>query len=105
IPELNTTIGEELLKPTKIYTHPIYDLVQKFSIKGISHITGGGFYENIPRILSQDQAAFIKASNIETPKIFTLLQQWGNITLDEMYGTFNMGVGMVLIVGKEELVD
>lgn len=103
IPELKNTIGEELLKPTRIYTNPVYDLVQKFNIKGISHITGGGFYENIPRMLPEGLTAYVDTSIIETPEIFNLLQQWGSIDSDEMYGTFNMGVGMILVVDKEEL--
>ncbi|TJX14535.1 phosphoribosylformylglycinamidine cyclo-ligase [Tissierella creatinini] len=103
VEELGTTIGEELLKPTRIYTNPVYDLVENFNIKGLSHITGGGFYENIPRMLPEDLAAHINTKVIDTPVIFNLLQKWGNIDLDEMYGTFNMGVGMVMVIGKEDL--
>ncbi len=103
VEELGTTIGEELLKPTRIYTHPVYDLVENFNIKGLSHITGGGFYENIPRMLPEDLAAHIDTKVIDTPMIFNLLQKWGNIQTDEMYGTFNMGVGMVMVVGKDDV--
>lgn len=103
VEELGTTIGEELLKPTRIYTHPVYDLVENFNIKGLSHITGGGFYENIPRMLPEDLAAHIDTKLIDTPMIFNLLQKWGNIQTDEMYGTFNMGVGMVMVVGKDDV--
>ncbi len=103
VEELGSTIGEELLKPTKIYTHPVYDLVERFNIKGLCHITGGGFYENIPRMLPEDLAAHIDTKVIDTPIIFNLLQKWGNIQLEEMYGTFNMGVGMVVVIAKEEL--
>lgn len=102
VEELGMTIGEELLKPTRIYTRPVYDLVEKFSINGICHITGGGFYENIPRMLSDNLEAEIYTGNIKTPKIFDLLQEWGNIDLDEMYRTFNMGVGMVLAVEADQ---
>lgn len=105
VEELGTTIGEELLKPTRIYTNPVYEMVEKFDIKGISHITGGGFYENIPRMLPDGLRAFVNTSKINTPTIFNLLQQWGNIDLDEMYGTFNMGIGMVLVVSLDELQD
>lgn len=103
IPELGRTLGQELLKPTRIYTDPVYDLIKKFDIKGISHITGGGFYENIPRMLPKGLTAQIDTSNIDTPKIFDLLQEWGNVDTKEMYSTFNMGVGMVLVVSKDEL--
>lgn len=103
VEELDSTIGEELLKPTKIYTNPVYDLVERFNIKGLCHITGGGFYENIPRMLPEDLAAHIDTKVIDTPIIFNLLQKWGNIQLEEMYGTFNMGVGMVVVIAKEEL--
>lgn len=105
IEELGTTIGEELLKPTRIYINPVYDLIERFNIKGISHITGGGFYENIPRMLPKGLTAHIDISLIDTPKIFNLLQRWGNISTEEMYSTFNMGVGMILVVSKEELED
>ena len=103
IEELGTTIGEELIKPTKIYTNPVYSLVENFHIKGLCHITGGGFYENIPRILPEGLVAHINTKEIKTPEIFNLLEKWGNIDRDEMYGTFNMGVGMVIVVSKEEI--
>ncbi len=103
IEDLGMTLGEELLKPTRIYIDPVYDLIEKFNIKGLSHITGGGFYENIPRVLKEGLSGHINTSSINTPPIFDLLQKWGNIEKDEMYGTFNMGVGMVLVVGKEDL--
>ncbi|WP_353093210.1 phosphoribosylformylglycinamidine cyclo-ligase [Tissierella praeacuta] len=105
IEELGCTIGEELLKPTRIYTNPVYNLVEKFNIKGLSHITGGGFYENIPRMLPDGLTVYIDTAKINTPVIFNLLQQWGNISKDEMYGTFNMGIGMVMAVSKDELND
>lgn len=105
IPELGTTLGEELIKPTRIYADVVLSLIEKFNIKGISHITGGGFFENIPRALPEGLTAYIDRSNIETPAIFNLLMKWGNIEEKEMYGTFNMGVGMVLIVDREELRD
>ncbi len=104
IEELGMTLGEELLKPTRIYTRPLYELIEKFEIKGLSHITGGGFYENIPRVLPKGLTAHIKTNVIERPKIFDLLEKWGNIARDEMYGTFNMGIGMVLVVDKENLI-
>ncbi len=100
IPELGTTIGEELLKPTRIYTKTVLPLIEKFDIKGIVHITGGGFYENIPRIVPEGLQAVINTREIKTPKIFDLLQQWANISRKEMYSTFNMGIGMILIIKK-----
>lgn len=103
IEELGCTIGEELLKPTRIYTNPVYNLIEKFNIKGLCHITGGGFYENIPRMLPKGLEVHIDTAKINTPIIFSLLQKWGNIALDEMYGTFNMGIGMVIAVSKDEL--
>lgn len=103
IEELGTSIGEELLKPTRIYTNPVYEMVEKFNIKGISHITGGGFYENIPRMLPEGLQANVNTATINTPEIFNLLQKWGNIQLDEMYGTFNMGIGMVIVIKAEEV--
>lgn len=102
---LNNTIGEELLTPTRIYTDPILDLINKFNIKGLAHITGGGLYENIPRILPEGLTARINKDLIDTPDIFYLLQEWGNINEKEMYSTFNMGVGMVIIISKEELEE
>jgi phosphoribosylformylglycinamidine cyclo-ligase len=98
---LGRTLGEELLTPTRIYTKLISDLISKFEIKGISNITGGGFYENIPRMFPEGITADIDTANIEVLPIFKLLQKEGNIDIDEMYGTFNMGIGMVLAVGKD----
>jgi len=103
IPELKATLGEELIKPTRIYADIVTELIDKFNIKGISHITGGGLIENVPRMLPKGLVAHMDVSIIETPEIFNLLQKWGEIELKEMYGTFNMGVGMVLVVGEEEL--
>lgn len=102
IPELGTTIGEELLKPTRIYTKTVRALVENFNVKGMAHITGGGFYENIPRIIPEGLTACIHTDRIDTPEIFKLMEKWGNIHIEEMYSTFNMGIGMVVIVSKEE---
>ena len=105
IEELGCTIGEELLKPTRIYTKVTSPLVEKFNIKGIAHITGGGLYENIPRIIPEGLCANIDTNKIHRPEIFNLLAKWGNISEKEMYSTFNMGVGMVLVVDNEELEE
>lgn len=101
IDDLGTTLGEELLKPTKIYVKVILEILEKFNIEGISHITGGGFYENIPRILPKNLNAEINLNNIDKPPIFELIQKEGNIEEKEMYSTFNMGIGMALVVEKE----
>lgn len=103
IPELKSTLGEELLKPTRIYTKAVLPLIEKYNIKGIVHITGGGFYENIPRIIPDGLMAGIDVSKINAPEIFNLLAKWGDINEKEMYSTFNMGIGMVLIVDKNEI--
>lgn len=100
--EFQSTLGEELLKPTRIYTNPMYDLIKKFNIKGISHITGGGFYENIPRMLPEGLTAVVNTEAIETPYIFNLIEQCGKIERDEMYSTFNMGIGMVFAVDSTD---
>lgn len=103
IEELGTTLGEELLKPTRIYTNPLYELMKKFNIKGVSHITGGGFYENIPRMLPAGLRAHVDVKEIETPAIFQLIGRLGKIDIDEMYSTFNMGVGIVMAVSEDEV--
>lgn len=101
VEELSSTLGDELLTPTKIYVKLILDLISKFEIKGISNITGGGFYENIPRMFPKGIAGEITTENINVLPIFNLIQREGNIDIDEMYSTFNMGIGMVLCVGKD----
>ena len=103
IEELGSTIGEELLKPTKIYTKALLPLIEKYKIHGICHITGGGLYENIPRIVPEGLCANIGTKNIPRQEIFNLLAKWGNIEEREMYGTFNMGVGMALVVDSSEV--
>ena len=103
INELGRTLGEELLIPTKIYVREVLPLISK--IKSIAHITGGGFYENIPRALPKGLAAKIERESIKTPAIFDLLMRTGRIELDEMYHVFNMGVGMMLIVSRDDADD
>ena len=99
---LDCNLGEELLKPTRIYIDPVLELINKFNIKGLAHITGGGLYENIPRILPEGLRANINKEVIDTPHIFNLLQEWANLDEKEMYSTFNMGIGMVMIIPKKE---
>ncbi|MCI7331792.1 MAG: phosphoribosylformylglycinamidine cyclo-ligase [Selenomonadaceae bacterium] len=102
IESLGKTIGEELLTPTRLYPKTCLPLVQNFDIHGMAHITGGGFYDNIPRTLPEDMGVEIDANQWQMPEIFRLLQQWGNVDWHEMYRTFNMGIGMVIITSPEE---
>lgn len=97
-------LGEVLLEPTRIYVKPLLKLFEKFHIKGLAHITGGGFYENIPRMLPEGLGAFIEYGTWEVPDIFPFIQERGNISNKDMFSTFNMGIGMMLAV-KEEDVD
>ena len=97
------TLGEELLTPTKIYVKPVLAAMEAVRVHGVSHITGGGFYENIPRCLPEGLRARIVRSALPVPPIFPMLQRLGNISDHDMYNTFNMGVGMVLIVAMEDL--
>jgi phosphoribosylformylglycinamidine cyclo-ligase len=97
---LQSTLGDELLKPTKIYVKTILDLITKYKIKGICHITGGGFIENIPRIVPEDLRVVINKGTWPVPPIFNLLKNTGNIEEINMFNTFNMGIGMVLVVEK-----
>lgn len=96
--ELSQTLGETLLTPTKIYVKPILALMEQVEVFAVSHITGGGFYENIPRALPQGLVAKIEKAAVKTPAVFHLLQQVGNIPQRDMFNTFNMGVGMVAVV-------
>lgn len=101
--ELGTTLGEALLTPTKIYVKALAAVKSTgVIIKGCSHITGGGFYENIPRMLPEGICAVVKKDSYEVPAIFKLLQQTGNIEEQMMYNTYNMGLGMVLAVSPED---
>ncbi len=102
IDELGKTIGEELLTPTRLYPKSCLPLIEKFDIHGMVHITGGGFYENIPRAVPEDLAIEVDADAWQMPPIFKLLKEWGNVDWKEMYRTFNMGIGMVLIADKDE---
>ncbi|MBR4725950.1 MAG: phosphoribosylformylglycinamidine cyclo-ligase [Lachnospiraceae bacterium] len=99
--ELGTTLGKALLTPTKIYVKPVLELLKTVNVKGISHITGGGFYENIPRSIPDGLTAVIDKSAIKTPAVFGLLQKKGDIPERDMFNTFNMGVGMSIVVPKE----
>ncbi|MBM7624344.1 phosphoribosylformylglycinamidine cyclo-ligase [Sporohalobacter salinus] len=100
--ELDDQLGHELLKPTKIYVKPILELLDEFKLKGIAHITGGGLVENLPRILPEGTKAVLDSDIWPTPVIFDLIQQEGNIELTEMYRTFNMGIGMAIVVSADK---
>lgn len=103
IAELGSTLGEALLIPTRIYCRSILHCLERgAAIKGMVHITGGGFYENIPRILPADTAARIPVLSYEVPAIFKLIQREGDVDPREMYSTFNMGIGMMLVTGRED---
>ena len=103
VPELGgTSLGETLLTPTRIYVKTILALMEKVTIKSVSHITGGGFYENIPRSLPKGMTAKIKEADVPVLPIFDLIQAKGNIPRREMFNTFNMGVGMTVVVSAGE---
>ena len=103
VESLGCTVGEALLKPTKIYVKPILKLIEQVKVKGISHITGGGFYENMPRMLREGVALKIDKNSYEVPPIFKLIAERGNIPERDMYNTFNMGIGMAVIVPESEV--
>ena len=96
------SLGEALLAPTKIYVKPVLKVLEEVDVKGISHITGGGFYENIPRSLKKGCAARIAKADVRTPALFDVMQREGGISEHDMFNTFNMGVGMVLTVAPED---
>ncbi len=107
LPELGCSLGEELLKPTRIYCRTVTTLVDKLGINvhGMCHITGGGFYENVPRMLPDGIRAVISPSGAPVPPIFNLLQERGGIDTREMYNTFNMGIGYMLAVDRSDAGD
>ena len=102
VDELGQSLGEALLTPTRVYVKPVLACIEAVRVKGVSHITGGGFYENIPRCLKPGLSAKIEKKAIGVPAIFNLLQKTGAIPERDMFNTFNMGVGLVLVVGKED---
>lgn len=96
------SLGETLLAPTRIYVKPVLAVMKEVTIKGISHITGGGFYENMPRSIPKGLGVKIEKSAVRVPPIFPLIQKRGNISEHDMFNTFNMGVGMSVVVAKED---
>ena len=102
--ELGTTLGEALLAPTKIYVKALKSVKDAgVTIKGCSHITGGGFYENIPRMLPEGVRAVVKKDSYEVPPIFELMRRTGNLEEKMMYNTYNMGLGMVLAIDPADV--
>ena len=102
--ELGTTLGEALLAPTKIYVKTLKNIKEAgVKIKGCSHITGGGFYENVPRMLPEGVRAVIRKDSYEVPALFRMLAKEGNIEEKMMYNTYNMGIGMVLAVDPKDV--
>ncbi len=101
-PDLGSTLGECLLTPTKIYVKPVLSLIDRINVKAVSHITGGGFYENIPRSLPKNLAAKINKADVQVLPIFDLIAKTGNIPERDMFNTFNMGVGMIVSVAQED---
>lgn len=102
------TLGETLLAPTRIYVKPLLDLIEKVDVKAVSHITGGGFNENIPRSIPDGYTAVINKNSYEVPYIFKYLQEKGGISEHDMYNTFNMGIGMSVVVpakDKEKAIE
>ena len=97
------SIGETLLTPTRIYVKPVLALMEKVKVKGISHITGGGFYENIPRSIPEGLGAVVDRSSVKILPIFDLIAKTGNISERDMFNTFNMGVGMSIVVSPEDV--
>lgn len=101
VEELGCTLGEELLRPTRIYVKPILSALKKFELKGLAHITGGGFIENIPRMLPDGMGAELHENSWEIPPVFTLMERLGDLNRQEMYNIFNMGTGMVIAVDSQ----
>lgn len=105
IPECNRTAAEELLEPTRIYVDPVLKTLRQFRIAGMAHITGGGFYDNLPRILPKTCQAVIRKGTWQVPPIFSFLQDRGNIHDEEMYHVFNNGIGYVMVVDPKRAQD
>ena len=102
VDELGMTLGEALLTPTKIYVKPLLELMSKVEVKAVSHITGGGFYENIPRMLKKDVDAVIERAAVRVLPVFDVLKARGGIPERDMFNTFNMGVGLMCVVSKDK---
>lgn len=103
IPEgLSKPLGEWLLEPTRIYAKQVKRLMEQVNVKGISHITGGGFYENLPRMLPDGLGVAVSTTSWDIPEIFPFLQAQGELSFEEMFGVFNMGIGMAIVVSNKD---
>lgn len=102
VDSLGCSLGEALLTPTRIYVKPALKLINEIGVNGISHITGGGFYENIPRMLPEGLKAVIRKGSFPVPAIFDLIQKTGNVPERDMFNTFNMGIGMCIAVDADK---
>jgi phosphoribosylformylglycinamidine cyclo-ligase len=100
--QLDKTLGEELLTPTKIYVKPVLEVIRNFDVNGIAHVTGGGFIENLPRILPDGLCTQVDFGSWPVPPIFSIIKKEGDLSLKDMLGTFNMGIGMVLAVRQKD---
>ena len=105
VPELGAVLGDVLLAPHRCYLKPVLEVMDKYEVHAMAHLTGGGFYNNIPRVLPMDCQVTVERRYWGVPPIFSLLQEKGNIETSEMHKTFNMGIGFVLIVPKERAMD
>jgi phosphoribosylformylglycinamidine cyclo-ligase len=103
--ELGCTLGEELLKPTRIYVQSVLNVLKNYRINGMVHNTGGGFIDNTPRVLPKGCKAVINKGTWNIPPIFPLLQRLGDISEEEMYRTFNMGIGLLVVINKDNVSD
>ncbi|WP_027339638.1 phosphoribosylformylglycinamidine cyclo-ligase [Halonatronum saccharophilum] len=100
---LASNLGEELIKPTKVYVKPVLKVLEEYDVKGIAHITGGGIIENIPRVLPEGTKVVVDKSSWEVPDVFKVMQNIGEVEEKEMHRTFNMGIGMTLVVKAEDV--
>ena len=100
---LSRTLGESLLEPTRIYVRPVVAVLDEVDVHGVAHITGGGFYENMPRCLKEGLGIKINKGSWDIPEIFDFLQKTGNISEHDMYNVFNMGIGMILVVDEKDV--
>lgn len=101
-PSGGLTVGESLLAPTALYVRPVLGLLEKVRVLGLVHITGGGFQENIPRVVPRGMAARVRRGAWEVPELFRWIERTGGVSSDEMYRTFNMGIGMVVVVKPQD---
>jgi phosphoribosylformylglycinamidine cyclo-ligase len=102
LPGFDQPLGEVLMTPTRIYVKQMLEVINQHTVKGIAHITGGGFFENLPRILPETCEAHIQLGSWPVPPVFSLLQEAGQLEEEDLYGTFNMGIGLMVVAGPDE---